>query len=163
MPPILAKFLVGFFAITLFFAAGWFTGWQHRGASDAAAQAEAEESAREDVRRDNNARTLHAVEADRVQQTKLARQTAAADRARDELERLRDEIGRGDLPGSAACPGIAAYAATASRLVGECADRYLGVAREAAGSSGRLATLQSLVGAPAGAASEPAGAVKETP
>jgi hypothetical protein len=124
----------------------WWKGDVHGREVEKAAQAVAIAAAQAEVKRVNDAMQTKAQEADHAQELNriaLARATAATGA---ELQRLRDEVARGrDLPGSAANPGLAAYAAVAAGLVEKCADRYSAVAHDADDSAGRLGGLQRLV------------------
>jgi hypothetical protein len=124
----------------------WYAGDQHGHKVEQVAQAAALEAAREQVRIVEKAQVVKSQEADRVQQTKTVALQRALDAARSDVQRLRDATtGAGSLPGAAANPGLAAYAADGDRLLAECADEYRQVDGAKASLASRLDGLQRLV------------------
>ena len=114
-------------------------------AKERAAYEAAAEAQRERVRGTNQAQERKAQEVDRGQVRRTQVAEAAARAARDELDRLRDEINsRRDLPGPAACTRELESARTAERLLLTCADRYSDVARRADTLANQLRGYQAL-------------------
>lgn len=114
-------------------------------AAERATYEAAAERQREIVRGKNQAQERKSQEVDRDSVRRAQMAQAAANRARNELDRLRDEINsRRDLPGPAACTREFEGARTAERLLLTCADRYSDVARRADTLANQLRGYQAL-------------------
>lgn len=120
-------------------------GYSHGRSVEHAKQVAADDEQRQRVMRTEHVQSDRAMEADHVQEVKRQRQAVADAAVRSELDRLRELTAQRDLPGAAADPGFAAYAATADGLLAECAGEYSSVAHDAGDSAGRLGGLQDLV------------------
>lgn len=146
--------LIKFVAIVALLGGVWWAGDRHGHRIEQQEQAEAREAAREEVALVNKTQNFKAQEADHVQEVKTAALARALDAARDSVQRLRDATtGAGDLPGAAADPGLATYAADGDRLLAECAERYRQVDGSKASLASRLGGLQQLIPPPDSAAS----------
>jgi hypothetical protein len=138
--------LIKFVAIVALLGGVWWGGDRHGHRVEQQEQAEAREQARENVAMVNKAQNFKAQEVDHAQEVKRAALARALDAARDDVQRLRDATsGAGDLPGAAADPGLAAYAADGDRLLAECAERYRTVDGAKASLASRLGDLQKLI------------------
>lgn len=127
----------------------WYAGDRHGHQVEQAEQATALAEAREQVRTIESAQRAKSQESDRAQQAKTVALQRALDAARSDVQRLRDATsGAGSLPGAAANPGLAAYAADGDRLLAECAERYQEVDGAKASLAGRLGGLQRLAAPP---------------
>lgn len=114
-------------------------------AKERAAYEAAAEAQRERVRGTNQAQERKAQEVDRGQVRRTQVAEAAARAARDELDRLRDEINsRRDLPGPTTCTRELESARAAEQLLFTCADRYSDVARRADALANQLRGYQAL-------------------
>jgi len=116
------------FAAALAFWGGWSTqGWRlgEQIAHIKAAQAEAINTATREARAQESARFKGVQDAQTAAQTRAQAARADADRARTELERLRDQpaASRGGVPGES--PSACAVRADASAdVLGQCAAAY---------------------------------------
>jgi len=147
MLPTLEIWALRALAVLALLAGCWWAGDKHGHEVEQAAQNARVLEAQAQVKVANDKLNAKAEEADHAQElNRIALERAAAG-TRAELQRLRDVIASGrDLPGSAANPGLAAYAADGDRLLAECAQRYSEVDAAKAGLASRLGGLQRLVG-----------------
>lgn len=135
MPGLYVFAAVGIVAGALGFAGGWQTqGWRlgEQISKIKSDQLEAVNDAVREARATESRRFTNVQEAVNAAQTRAQTARRDADRARSELDRLRDttRATRGGVPGESAA-ACAARADTASELLATCAGAYLDLARHA--------------------------------